>query len=233
MTFLASYPNTLGSSWGPILASEFEKPYMQKLITFLQHERAGSQPIYPAKQDVFRAFRETPFDQVKVVIVGQDPYHGPGQAQGMSFSVPPGIRIPPSLRNIFLELKNDLGMKEPTSGDLTGWARQGVLLLNATLTVRQGSPKSHYGQGWEVFTSQVIREIANRQKPCVFLLWGRSARDKVEEVLGEAPEGVHFLTAPHPSPFSAHSGFFGCQHFSKANQLLEKHGESPIFWENL
>jgi uracil-DNA glycosylase len=208
--------------WNAILKDEFEKPYMKKLDTFL-----NTQEFYPPRGVIFRAFRESSFQDVKVVIMGQDPYHGPGQAHGLAFSVPVGIAIPPSLRNIFKEIRDDLGLAPSASGDLGRWAKQGVLLLNATLTVRAGEPKSHYGLGWEQFTDQMIEHLKQREEPLVFLLWGRSA---IEKLKNQIPPHHLVLTAPHPSPLSAYAGFFGCRHFSKANTFLESHGKVGIDW---
>jgi len=220
-------PLQLESSWYEILKDEFEKPYMEDLKSFLIRERAGSTPIYPAAKDVFNAFSLTPFADVKVVIIGQDPYHGPGQAHGLCFSVQEGVAIPPSLKNIFKELSSDIGITPPAHGCLTAWAKQGVLLLNATLTVRQGTPMSHYGQGWETFTDAVIKVLGCHPNPLVFLLWGKFAQKKCEHL---PPDSSHLiLKAAHPSPFSA-TGFLGCRHFSQANEFLIKHGKTPIVW---
>ena len=183
-------------------------------------------PVYPPENLVFNAFAHTPYDKVKVVIVGQDPYHGAGQAHGLSFSVPRGVKPPPSLKNIFLELNQDLHVPVPNHGCLEKWADQGVLLLNATLTVRAGEPKSHHDKGWERFTDAVIDILAERKDPIVFLLWGKSAQEKGQRLIG-----THHavLQAAHPSPYSA-TGFFGCRHFSKANALLQQWGKTPINW---
>lgn len=218
------------ASWHEALKDEIAQPYIQQLKKFIVDEKAAQKVIYPPEPLIFNAFLHTPFDKVKVVIIGQDPYHGPGQAQGLSFSVPCGIPLPPSLRNIFLELQQDLGIPPSKEGCLSTWAKQGVLLLNATLTVRSGEPKSHYGQGWEKFTDAVVRCLLQRKDPLVFVLWGRSAQEKLEHILNnrEMPHAV--LTAAHPSPFSAYNGFFGCRHFSKINAYLEKWGKSPIDW---
>lgn len=218
----------LEPSWQRVLADEFQKPYMAALQEFVKQERASGIPVYPPPKFVFNAFWQTPYDAVKVVIVGQDPYHGPNQAHGLSFSVLPGIPQPPSLQNIFKELKNDLEVPIPSHGCLNAWAEQGVMLLNAALTVRQGEPMSHHGKGWEQFTDAVIRKIAERKDPIIFVLWGKSAQEKVAHL------SIHshvFLLAPHPSPFSVHRGFFGCKHFSKINALLTEWGKSPIKWE--
>lgn len=214
-------------SWYSALQEEFEKPYMQQLKAFIAQERAGPTPIYPPPKDVFNAFAYTPIDQVKVVIVGQDPYHGPGQAHGLCFSVQEGTPPPPSLQNIFKELQSDLGIKIPPHGCLTAWAKQGVLLLNATLTVSQASPLSHHKKGWEEFTDAVIKKLQVRSTPIVYLLWGRSAQSKCQHLIS----GHQLvLKAAHPSPFSAHQGFFGSRHFSKTNEFLTAHGLTPIDW---
>ena len=213
-------------SWYEKLKNEINQPYVQELKKFLEEEKKAGKTIYPPEPLIFNAFLQTPFDQVKVVIVGQDPYHGPGQAHGLSFSVLPGIPLPPSLKNIYKELETDLGIRRPTSGCFTPWAQQGVLLLNATLTVRAGEPKSHYGKGWERFTDAVLDILAQRPDPIVFLLWGKSAQEKCHKVLG-----THHAVfqAAHPSPYSV-DRFFGCRHFSKANEFLKKAGKEPINW---
>jgi len=213
----------LAKNWHEILQEEIQKPYIQQLKNFLEGEQT-----YPPKDQVFHAFAMTPYDKVKVVIMGQDPYHGPGQAHGMSFSVREGVEPPPSLKNIYKELESDLGIVPSNSGCLDSWAKQGVLLLNATLTVRPREPKSHYGRGWEQFTDAVINKLAERKEPIVFILWGKSAKEKCANLLKHSHHVV--LTAAHPSPFSAYSGFFGCRHFSKANEHLEKWGKTPINW---
>ena len=218
------------ASWLERLGEEFEKPYMKELEAFLARERAAGAEVYPPYELIFNAFCQTPFAEVKVVIMGQDPYHGPGQAHGLSFSVPPGVPAPPSLQNIFKEIRDDLGIPVPKSGCLTGWAKQGVLLLNATLTVRANEAKSHFGKGWEVFTDRVVRLLCMRKEPLVFLLWGKSALDKFQHI-AECGTGRHLvLTAAHPSPLSAHAGFMGCRHFSKTNEFLKKAGIKPIHW---
>jgi uracil-DNA glycosylase len=214
----------LGEGWKAQLEKEFEQPYMEQLAQFLRQER-GAGPVYPPASLVFEAFRRTPFEKVKVVIVGQDPYHGPGQAEGLCFSVPHSVPPPPSLKNIFKELEADLGIKPPGHGCLHRWAEQGVLLLNTVLTVRQGEAASHRGKGWEQFTDAALRPLLGRD--VVFVLWGRAARDKVEG-LGGHPK---VLTAPHPSPLSAYSGFFGCRHFSKVNDQLQQMGLPTIDWK--
>jgi len=216
------------ASWLEKLQAEFEKPYMKELELFLAKEIRAGVEVYPPFELFFNAFCQTPFDQVKVVIMGQDPYHGPGQAHGLCFSVPKGVPIPPSLQNIFKEIKDDLGIDPPHHGCLIDWARQGVLLLNATLTVRANEAKSHHGKGWEVFTDRVAQLLCARKDPIVFLLWGKSAYDKFQHCVNASQHLV--LTAPHPSPLSAHSGFFGCRHFSKANEFLKKVGKQPIHW---
>lgn len=214
-------------SWKEALKPEFKKTYFQQAVTFIKVEKTQEKIIYPPGPLIFNAFNKTPFDNVKVVLLGQDPYHGPGQAHGLSFSVPDGIPPPPSLINIFKELHQDIGMAIPKTGNLTKWAEQGVLLLNAVLTVRAKEPGSHAKIGWMEFTDAVIRKISEEKKEVVFLLWGRFAQEK--QVLID--ETKHFvLKAAHPSPFSADKGFFGCRHFSKANQLLMKAGKDPIDW---
>lgn len=203
---------------------------MRKLSAFLRAEKAAGRAIYPAGRDMFRALDLTPLSSVRVVILGQDPYHGPGQAHGLAFSVRPGVRIPPSLQNIFKELRDDLGIAPSRHGLLDHWAQQGVLLLNSVLSVEAGQAASHQGQGWEAFTDAVVDLVARRPEPNVFLLWGAHAQRKaasVETVGG----GRHLvLRAAHPSPLSAHNGFFGCRHFSRANAFLEQHGRGPIDW---
>lgn len=220
----------LEPSWRFLLSDEMKQPYFKRLEEFLQSEKENRSSVYPPEDLIFNAFMHTPYSEVKVVIMGQDPYHGPGQANGLSFSVPCGIPIPPSLRNIFLEIKNDLQITPPQNGCLSGWARQGVLLLNATLTVRSGEAKSHYGRGWEEFTNAVIQILLEREDPLIFLLWGRSAQEKLEAILNHRKTPHSVLTAAHPSPLSAHNGFFGCRHFSKVNKLLEEWGKKPINW---
>lgn len=214
-------------SWLEAVGDELESSEMQALRTFLTAEVAAGRGFYPPAPLVFNALRLTPVDDVRVVILGQDPYHGPGQAMGLSFSVPAGVAQPPSLRNIFTELQSDLDLQPPATGDLTAWAEQGVLLLNAVLTVAPRSPASHAGKGWEGFTSRVIAELSARREGVVFLLWGRYAQQK-----GEIVDATrhHVLTAAHPSPYSASNGFFGCRHFSRANALLEAGGSPPVDW---
>ncbi len=214
-------------SWNKALAQEFVKPYYTTLTSSVRKAYAGGIPIYPPSQYVFNAFAHCPFDSVKVVILGQDPYHNRGQAHGLSFSVQEGTVIPPSLKNIYRELSSDLQASIPLTGDLTPWADQGVLLLNAVLTVQEGFPGSHQGIGWETFTDAVIQKISDTHEHVVFMLWGKYATEK----------GVHIdttkhlvLTASHPSPLSVHRGFFGCRHFSQANAYLRTHGKTPIRW---
>jgi uracil-DNA glycosylase len=195
---------------------------------FVAERRAAGAAVYPPAADVFNAFRYTPFEKVKVVIIGQDPYHGPGQAHGLSFSVPPGIQFPPSLQNIFQEIHSDVAAALPLSGCLIPWAQQGVLLLNSVLSVEQGSPGSHANKGWERFTDKVIQVVSQNRSGVTFLLWGSYAQKK--EVNVAHPERHCILRAPHPSPLSAYRGFFGCRHFSKANKFLQDIGQSPINW---
>lgn len=217
----------LDESWLLALKDEFQKPYFSNLKEFLLEEKRQFE-IYPAGNQIFRALNHSPLNSVKVVVIGQDPYHGPGQANGMCFSVNDGIKHPPSLRNIFKELQTDVGISPPRSGDLTPWADQGVLLLNATLTVRKSQAGSHQNKGWELFTDRVIEVLNDYTEGLVFLLWGRFAQMKAAQI---NPSKHHLLKAAHPSPFSAHSGFFGCQHFSKTNALLKGMGKSEINWE--
>lgn len=220
----------LDSSWLDVLQPQFDAPYFAELKQFLVAERQAY-TCYPKGKDIFAAFDRTPFDKVKVVILGQDPYHEPGQAMGLCFSVPQGIAVPPSLVNIIKEINSDLGCNIPTTcGDLSGWAEQGVLLLNATLTVRAHQAGSHQRHGWELFTDAAIRELSQRRKGIVFLLWGSFAIAKSNFI----DKGKHhILTAPHPSPLSAYRGFFGCHHFSKANELLVSEGLDPIDWTRI
>lgn len=213
-------------SWRQVLQDEFEKPYFQQLIEFIKMEY-GHHQVFPPGPLIFNAFNHTPFEEVKVVLLGQDPYHGYGQAHGLAFSVPEGVKPPPSLRNIFKEIKADLGKEIPQSGNLERWADQGVYLLNATLTVRATSAGSHQKKGWETFTDAVIRQLSDRKKGLVFMLWGAYAQKK-----GSIIDATrhHVLTAAHPSPFAADKGFFGCRHFSKANQYLREQGLPEIDW---
>lgn len=215
-------------SWQQPLQTEFDAPYMQALKQFLRSEKDKQKIIYPHSSNWFHALETTPLSEVKVVILGQDPYHQPGQAHGLCFSVQPGIKIPPSLINIYKELETDLGIPAVSHGYLESWARQGVLLLNAVLTVEDSKANSHQGKGWEAFTDKVI-EVTNQQRQnVVFMLWGSYAQRK-GSVIDTSKHLV--LTAPHPSPLSAHRGFFGCRHFSQANQYLEAHGQTPIDWQ--
>ena len=213
-------------SWSNVLGEEFEKPYFQQLIEFVKQEYA-SKTIYPKGKDIFRAFDACPFEEVKVVILGQDPYHGPGQANGLCFSVHEGITFPPSLVNIFKEIKNNLGKDIPPHGSLERWAKQGVLLLNATLTVRAHQAGSHQNKGWETFTDAVVKALASQKKELVYMLWGSYAQKKAAIV---NPNENLILKSPHPSPLSAHRGFLGCGHFSKANQYLKGNGLPEINW---
>lgn len=219
----------LEKSWLDVLGDEFDKAYMKTLKAFLLEEKQSGATVYPKSADIFNALDHTPFDKVKVVILGQDPYHGTGQAHGLSFSVQKGIAIPPSLKNIYKELSGDIpGFKVPAHGDLTKWADEGVLLLNATLTVRAHEAGSHQGKGWEIFTDTVISKLSEQREGLVFLLWGRYAQNKAELIDGKKHT---VLKAAHPSPFSAYNGFFGCAHFSKTNEILIKEGKSPVDWQ--
>ncbi|NBC84552.1 MAG: uracil-DNA glycosylase [Bacteroidetes bacterium] len=214
-------------SWKKVLKDEFESDYFVGLKQFLQQEKQRYK-IYPAGKLIFNAFDQTPFDQVKVVILGQDPYHGKGQAHGLCFSVPHGIKPPPSLVNIFKELHDDVGIEIPTHGTLDKWAQQGVLLLNATLTVRASQAGSHQKKGWEQFTNAAIQQLSDQREELVFLLWGNYAKAK-ESLIDNSKHLV--LKAAHPSPFSAHNGFFGCRHFSRSNQYLNAKSKKPINWQ--
>jgi len=220
---------TLEPGWLAVLEPEFEKDYMKNLKSFLQEEKKKGYQIYPKGTDIFNALNMTPFNQVKVVILGQDPYHGTGQAHGLSFSVQKGVAIPPSLKNIYKELEGDIeGFKMPNHGNLTHWAEQGVLLLNATLTVRASEAGSHQNRGWEIFTDEIIKALSQKRDHIVFLLWGKYAQQKASLI----DQKKHYvLTAAHPSPFSAYNGFFGSKHFSKTNQLLVQNNEKPIDWK--
>ena len=215
-------------SWKKVLKDEFTKDYFLQIVTFIKTEKAAEKIIYPPGGLMFNAFDKTPFDKVKVVLLGQDPYHNPGQAHGLSFSVPQGVQKPPSLQNIFKELKTDLGLEIPTDGNLEKWAAQGVLLLNASLTVRKNEPGSHSKIGWLQFTDAVIKKISEEKNGIVFLLWGKFAQDK-QALIDETKH--HVLKAAHPSPFSADKGFFGCKHFSKTNEFLMQEGLQPIDWK--
>ena len=217
----------LGNDWDSILADEWQKPYYLELRKFLKQEYS-TQTVYPNMEDIFNALKLTSFKDTKVVIIGQDPYHGFGQAHGLCFSVKKGVVPPPSLKNIYKELKNDIGFEIPNHGELTSWAKQGVLLLNNVLTVREGLPNSHKGKGWEIFTDRVIGELNKKETPVVFLLWGANAQKKAEIITNPK----HFkLLSVHPSPLSASRGFFGCRHFSKTNEILQKNRINPINWE--
>ena len=215
-------------SWKRILKDEFSKSYFGHIVTFLKAEKALNKTIYPPGPLIFNAFSKTKFEDVKVIILGQDPYHNPGQAHGLSFSVPDGITKPPSLLNIFKELQNDIGITTPASGNLERWAEQGVFLLNASLTVRKNEPASHSRIGWLEFTDAVIRKLSDERKGLVFLLWGKFAQDK-QSIIDETRH--HVLKAAHPSPFSADKGFFGCRHFSLTNKLLATEKMAPIDWK--
>ncbi|HEY8927873.1 MAG TPA: uracil-DNA glycosylase [Mucilaginibacter sp.] len=219
----------LEPGWLNILHDEFDKPYMAELRKFLQQEKESGQVVYPRNADIFNAFNTTPFDEVKVVILGQDPYHGEHQAHGLSFSVQKGITPPPSLKNIYKELVTDIpGFTIPNHGDLTAWAKQGVLLLNASLTVRANTPGSHQKKGWETFTDTVIKKLSDEKEGLVFILWGAFAQAKAELIDGKKH---HIIKSPHPSPFSADRGFFGSKPFSKTNDILIKEGKKPIDWQ--
>lgn len=221
----------LHESWREPLADMLASPAMAALRSFLVAEKAVGKTIFPKGSEWFRALDLTPLDQVRVVILGQDPYHGPGQAHGLAFSVRPGVRVPPSLANIYKELHADLGIQPARNGFLEHWAQQGVLLLNTCLTVEQGLAASHKGRGWEGFTDDVIRLVAARERPCAFLLWGSHAQKKASFVDAGANNGRHLvLKAPHPSPLSAHTGFLGCRHFSRTNTWLAAQGLAPIDW---
>lgn len=216
----------IAPDWGKLLESEFEKPYFQNLVSFVRAEYASAR-IYPPGNQIFKAFDNCPIEKVKVVIVGQDPYHGPGQANGLSFSVSKGVRLPPSLKNIFTEVAADTGSPVPEDGDLSRWAAQGVLLLNATLTVREHAPGSHQNRGWEEFTDAAIQQLASQKQHLVFMLWGAYAQRKGSFI----DRNRHLvLESAHPSPFSVHKGFFGCRHFSKANAYLKQFDFEPINW---
>ncbi len=212
--------------WYELLKSEFDKDYFKTLQDFLRREYEKYQ-IYPSEDKIFNALNHVPLDEIKVVIIGQDPYHEPGQAQGLSFSVPSDVEIPPSLVNIMTEIESDLNIKCQKDGNLERWANQGVLLLNSVLTVRRGQANSHKDKGWENLTRKIIEIVAKREKPLVFLLWGSYAQNFASEI---APQHL-VLKAPHPSPLSAYRGFFGCKHFSKCNEFLEAHNQTPIDWQ--
>lgn len=217
----------LKNDWADVVGEEFEKPYYQELRRFLVDEY-NNQVIYPDRYDIYSALHLTSYEETKVVILGQDPYHGPGQAHGLSFSVKPGVRIPPSLKNIYRELADDLGCKIPNHGFLEEWAKQGVLLLNTVLTVREKKPNSHKGKGWEQFTDQVIRALDARERPVVFILWGRHAQNKKALI---KHDHHYIIESAHPSPLSARNGFFGSRPFSKTNQFLRSIGSEEINWQ--
>ncbi|MER2113098.1 MAG: uracil-DNA glycosylase [Solibacillus isronensis] len=218
----------LTNSWKDLLAQEAEQPYYKLLETFLERQYM-EETVYPKKENIFNALRLTDYDHVKVVILGQDPYHGPNQAHGLSFSVEKGQKLPPSLKNMMKELQQDIGCEIPEHGDLTSWAKQGVLLLNTVLTVQAGKANSHKGQGWEQFTNAIIEHLAKREQPIVFLLWGKPAQSK--RILIERISSNHIiLQSPHPSPLSAHRGFFGSKPYSKTNEALLSLGQQPIDW---
>lgn len=214
------------NDWDEILEDEWQKPYLQGLFAFL-HQDYDEHTVYPPKRDVFNALKYTSFEDTKVVIIGQDPYHGYGQAHGLCFSVRQGVKLPPSLVNIYKELESDVGRKFTNNGDLTYWAKQGVLMLNTVMTVREGQPQSHKDMGWEKFTDRIISELNKKQTPVVFLLWGKPAENKARIITN--PIHKKLITV-HPSPLSAYRGFFGCKHFSKANQILIENGLKPINW---
>lgn len=217
----------IGNEWDALLADEIRKDYYLRLREFLKQEYS-TRRIYPPMEDIFNALRHTSYSDVRAVILGQDPYHGAGQAHGMCFSVRKGTPPPPSLQNIFKELKSDLGIDPPNHGELTAWADSGVLLLNTVLTVREGQANSHRGMGWEQFTDRIIELLNQRQQPIVFLLWGGNARSKARLITN--PQHL-ILQCAHPSPLSAYNGFFGCRHFSKTNEFLVQHGMQPINWK--
>ncbi|MBQ8410814.1 MAG: uracil-DNA glycosylase, partial [Ruminiclostridium sp.] len=216
----------LGNEWDELLKGEFEKPYYLQLRQFLKSEYS-TYTIYPDMYDIFNALKLTPYNDVKAVILGQDPYHEPNQAHGLAFSVKDGVKLPPSLINIYKELNTDLGLPIPEKGDLTKWAKEGVLLLNTALTVRRGNANSHRGKGWEIFTDSIIKAMNEREKPVVFILWGANARAKTALITNPNHK---ILTCAHPSPLSAYNGFFGCKHFSKCNDFLKEKGITPIDW---
>jgi uracil-DNA glycosylase len=216
------------AGWKELLKEEFNKPYFQQITVHLKTEKSQGKVIYPPGPLIFNAFDTTPIDQVKVVILGQDPYHGPGQAHGLCFSVQDGVSPPPSLVNMYKELQEDIGMRIPNHGNLTAWAKQGVFLLNASLTVRAGEPMSHAKIGWAEFTNTVIQKISQAKQHIVFLLWGKFAQDK-RTLIDESKHLI--LKAAHPSPLSAHNGFFGCKHFSKTNEYLMSKGIEPVNWQ--
>ncbi|GGJ19994.1 uracil-DNA glycosylase [Paenibacillus hunanensis] len=215
-----------GNDWDDILKEEMEQPYFGELMSWLDEEYK-EHTVYPPRDLLFQALRLTPYHEVKAVILGQDPYHGAGQAEGLSFSVQPGVKVPPSLRNIYIELKEDMGVPTPSHGSLVSWGKHGVLLLNTALTVREGKPASHRGKGWERFTDTIIRLLNEREQPMVFLLWGNHAAEK--EVLINTEHHLVIRSA-HPSPFAARKGFFGSRPFSRTNAFLQEHGQQPVDW---
>lgn len=217
----------IDNEWLPYLKAEFSKPYYKALYEFIKNEYS-EKVIYPPSGEIFSALMHTPIDKIKVVLLGQDPYHEPGQAHGMSFSVKPGVKTPPSLQNMYKELKDELGLYIPNNGYLMKWAHQGVLLLNTVLTVRRGEANSHKGRGWEQFTDAVISAVNTQDRPIVYFLWGSNARSK-KNLINNPKHLV--LEAPHPSPLSAYNGFFGCGHFKRANEFLESNGIEPIDWQ--
>lgn len=223
--------DSVPESWRPALEAVLGTTESRRLGGFLQSEEDAGKRIYPPRGARLRALELTPLDRVKVVILGQDPYHGPGQAHGLSFSVPQGVKVPPSLVNIYKEIASDLGIAPPGHGNLEHWARQGVLLLNNSLTVEEGRAGSHQNLGWEAITDAAVAAVAQREEPAVFLLWGNHARRKAERVPGLMGGRHLVLTAPHPSPLSAYAGFFGCRHFSQANEFLEAKGRGGIDWQ--
>ena len=217
----------IGNDWDEVLGSEFEKEYYKRLMKFLEEERQDN-TIYPPEEDVFNALKFSPYNNTKVVILGQDPYHEPGQAHGLCFSVNKGVKIPPSLVNIYKEMQNDMGIIQPNHGYLADWAYQGVLLLNTVLTVRKGEANSHKGKGWEKFTDRIVELLNQREKPMVFILWGANAKSKQSLITNK---DHMILSGAHPSPLSAYNGFFGGGYFSKANRFLELTGQEPIDWQ--
>ena len=224
---MSTAENVIAQNWTLLLQEQFNAPYFSALKNFLAEEKNSGKTIYPPAKNIFSAFDLTSFENVKVVILGQDPYHGEGQAHGLCFSVPDSVPPPPSLVNIFKEIKSDLGIPIPKNGNLQKWAKQGVFLLNAILTVRANTPASHQSHGWETFTDSVIHSLSNEKSGLVFLLWGKYAQAK-EALIDKTKH--HVLKAPHPSPFSADSGFFGCKHFSKTNEILKQQGKATIDW---
>ncbi len=219
----------LNNDWDNVIGEEFEKEYYLNLRSFLKGEYS-TQRIYPDMYDIYNALKLTPYSEVKVVILGQDPYHGQGQAHGLCFSVQKGVKLPPSLQNIYKEIESDLGVKMPSHGELTSWARQGVLLLNTTLTVREGKPQSHLGKGWEILTDKIIQKLNESPSPIVYILWGSNARSKKKLINNK---NHLILETVHPSPLSAYNGFFGCKHFSRANEFLAQNNITPIDWAHL